>query len=261
MRTAQLLAVLAATTFASTAYAGFTAKQDNRSVGAGSIPTQSSTLMFEKGMLRMDPDKDSTVVIDMIGGKFSVISHKDKKHASVTIEELVQMQQQTVVQMKAQLGNPQMPPEIKKQLEAQIAELDSPAKPEATPKATGKKDKVNGYDCSIFTWKQMGRDHEACIATKVGVDVKEFAGSAVKLTERFTKASNGKGGSNMFAMIELAKHGFPVRMKQTIVQGATTMEAIQEMREIKAEKIEAAKFEIPAGYEKSDIQSVMGGRR
>lgn len=243
----------------STAYAGFTAKQESRSVGGGNVPPQSSTIAFEKGQMRMDPDADSTVIVDLVGGKFTFINHKDKKHAAITIDEMVQMQQQMIVQMKAQLPN--MPPEVKKQVEAQIAELESPAKPEATPKATGKKDKVNGYDCSIYTWKQGGRENEACIANKVGVDVKEFADASVKLTERFNKASGGKGGAGMFAMLELGKHGFPVRTKQKMTQGETTFEVIQEMKDIKSEKVDAAKFEVPAGYEKGDLQSVMGGRR
>jgi hypothetical protein len=218
---------------------------------------QTSTLFFEKGLFRVDPDAGSTVVIDLTAGKFTFINHKEKKHASITVEELIKMRDQTLAQMKAQLPN--LPPEVKKQVEAQIAEAEGAPKAESIPKDTGKKEKINGYDCNVWAWKQADSANEACIASKLGIDVKEFASATAKLSDRLSKATGGKGGTGMFAMLELGKHGFPVATKRVIKQGETTVEAISEISEIKPGKIEAVKFEVPKGYESGDLQSVMSG--
>jgi hypothetical protein len=197
------------------------------------------------------------VVIDLGGGKFTFINHKDKKHASVTVEELADMRNQMLAQMKQQLPN--LPPEVKKQVEAQIAEAEGAPKPEATPKSTGKSLKVNGYDCTVFAWKEGESANEACISSKLVIDVKEFSTATTKLSDRLSKATGGKGGSGMFAMLELGKHGFPVQTKRTIKQGETTIEAVSEISELKTTKLEPAKFEVPKGYEKGDLKSVMQG--
>lgn len=256
MRIQSLVVALVVASFPAAAEAGWTAKLTSKSTGMKAEP-QTSNLYFEKGLFRVDADAGTTVVMDLGAGKFTFINHKDKKHASITVDEMIKMRDQTLAQMKTQLPN--LPPDVKKQVEAQIAEAEGTPSPDSIPKATGKTQKVNGYDCTVYAWKQGMSSNEACMASKLAVDTKEFAAATSKLSERLNKATGGKAASGMFAMLELGKHGLAVQTKNTMKQGETTIEAVSEMSEIKTAKLEPAKFEVPAGYEAGDLQSVMGG--
>src|SRR5207248_2627359 len=121
----------------------------------------------------------SSVIIDLEAGRLTFLNHKDKKHASITIEEIIKMRDAQIAQIKAQL--PSMPPEVKKQMEDQIKLMEGGEKSaDLDVKTTGKKDKVNGYDCEVFKWTGSDGGGEACIATKItGVDPSGFK----KMTE------------------------------------------------------------------------------
>lgn len=256
MRKQSLVLAFVVASFPAAAEAGWTAKLTSKSTGTKAEP-QISSLYFEKGLFRVDADAGTTVVMDLGAGKFVFINHKDKKHASITVDEMIKMRDQTLAQMKTQLPN--LPPEVKKQVEAQIAEAEGAPNPESVPKATGKTQKINGYDCTVYAWKQGPSANEACLSSKLSVDTKEFAAATAKLSERLNKATGGKAASGMFAMLELGKHGLAVQTKSTLKQGENTVETVSEMSDIKAEKVAPAKFEVPAGYEAGDLQSVMSG--
>lgn len=127
--------------------AGWTATQESRSVNGSSDPAktaQTSSLFFEKGLFRIDQDPTSSVIIDLQAGRFTFLNHAKKEHASVTVEELIQMRDKAMSEMKAQM--PKLPPEVRKQIERQLAEVEGASKPnpEATPKKTGKTEKKIG---------------------------------------------------------------------------------------------------------------------
>lgn len=241
----------------SSAHAGFTAKQTSRSTGAGQTRTQSATMTFDKDVLRIDQDGDTTVIVEFGTGKFTFLSHPKKQHASITVEEMLAMRDKGIAQMKAQLAS--LPPEVRKQAEDRIKQLESPA-PAASrpnPKATGAKDKVNGYECAVYKWSSPEGENEACLATKVGADIKAFGTATVRLSDRLDKLGGPVPG---MAMLQLAKTGFPVRLKRsTTMAGGPTIETVEEFSELTEKKIDPAQFAIPAGYTATDLASLMGG--
>jgi uncharacterized protein DUF4412 len=238
-----------------TAHAGWTAKQSSTSGGKN----ESADLFFENDFFRIDPDKTTSVIIDLNGGKLTFLNHERKKHASITIEEVIKLRDQQLAEVKKQLPN--MPPEMRKQMEAQIKMMEGEAsgKRALDLKDQNKKDKVNGYECKVYTWSATDGGGEACIADKnVGVDPAAFKKATEKLADKLAVLSGGRGGPSSFAMLQLGKHGFPVRTKQKVSYGEKSIEVVSEMSDIKNAKIEADKFQPPKDYEKSDLANVIG---
>jgi hypothetical protein len=254
IRTPALMTLIFALTPAASAYAGWTAKQVSKSVGGDAKQvSQKSELLFDRDLFRIDQEDNTSVIMDLSTGKMTMLNHKSKQHASLTLEQMVAMRDQQLAMMKAQL--PQMPPEIRKQAEAKLKEIEESAKLAIAPKSTGKKDKVGAYDCTLYTWTAPDGENEACVATSVGVDVSGFAKATAKLAEKLSAVG---AGSPSFAMLQLGKHGFPVRTKRTIKNGGQSIDAISEVSEIKEAKLDAAKFQVPPGYKETDFMTLAG---
>jgi hypothetical protein len=238
------------------AHAGWTAKLTASSGAGPEKRTQSVQLAFDNGTLRVDQDADSTLIVDLKTGKVTGLRHSTKQHASLTLEQQVQMMQSSLAQMKAQL--PQLPPEIKAMAEQQIKVIESGTPPIEN---TGKKDKANGYDCAIYSWKAPNGDGEACVATKVGADLGDFTKAASALVEKRNKMVGGKGSPADMVLLQFGKIGLPVRTKRTVKQGGMSIDVVEDISEIKEAKIDAAKFAVPADYKEGDLQAVLAGPR
>jgi hypothetical protein len=234
------------------AHAGWTAKLTSSSGG----PKQTAELFFDNDWFRTDSEKAPSIIIDLGNGKLTILNHAKKKHATVTLDEMVKLRDKNIQELKAQL--PKMQPEMRKQLEDQIKLMEGQgpgAKKDLALKDAKKKDNVNGYACNVFTWSASDGDGEACIADKVGgVDPLAFRKSTEKLADKLSVIS---GGPATYAILSLGKHGFPVRTKQKVKLGAQEIEIVSEMSDIHAAKIAAEKFQAPKEYEKSDLMSVI----
>src|SRR4029077_33966 len=115
------------------------------------------------------------------------LNHEKKKHAEITLEEVIKLRDQQIEQMEKML--PQLPPETRKQVEAQLKAIKGDGKPkkQLELKSLGKKDKVNGYNCELYTWSAADCDGEACIADKsVGVDPAPFKKATEKMSEKLS---------------------------------------------------------------------------
>jgi hypothetical protein len=235
------------------ASAGWVAKQTTKGEGAGA--GQSATLSFDNDLLRIDSEPNPSVIIDIGAGKFTFLNHQKKKHASITFAEVIKMRDQQIAMIKEQL--PKMPPEVKKQFEEQLKAMQG-GESALKLKATGKKDKVNGYECEIFTFVTTEGEGEACIASKCpGVDVEGFKKAIIKLSDRL--AALGGGPGSFTASLQLGKYGIPVRTKQPFKADAKQrVEAVSEMSEIKTTKIDPTRFKVPGDYKEDDLKRVMG---
>jgi hypothetical protein len=235
------------------AHAGWTAKLTSGSQG----PKQSADLFFDNDFFRTDAQNAPTLIVELNTGKVTILNHRLKKHVSVTLDEMVKLRDQNIAELKKQLPN--MPPEMRKQLEDQIKLMEGQGKgpkKDLVLKDLKKKDKVNGYDCNLFSWSAPDGDGEACIADKIeGVDATQFRKATAKLADKLAAIS---GGPSSYAMLTLGTHGFPVRTKQKMKLGDKQLEVISEMSEIKTAKLEPAKFQPPTDYEKGDLPSVLG---
>src|SRR5882724_872191 len=157
----------------SPAFAGWTAKQSSTSGGK----TEMADLSFDNDFFRIDSGQNApSVIIDFGAGRLTFLNHEKKKHASITLEEVMAMRDQQIAMMKKEL--PKMQPEMRKQVEEQIKLAEGngkDAKKSLALKDSKKKDKINGYDCEVYTWTAPDGDGEACIAAKAaGVDPASF---------------------------------------------------------------------------------------
>jgi hypothetical protein len=236
------------------ARAGWTAKLTSSSDG----PKQSAELFFDNDHFRTDAENAPTLIVELNTGKVTILNPKLKKYASVTLDEMVKLRDQNIAELKKQLPN--MPPEMRKQLEDQIKLMEgqgAKAKKDLALTDQKKKDKVNGYDCNVYTWSAADGDGEACIAEKIaGVDATEFRKATAKLADKLSAIS---GGPSSYAMLTLGTHGFPVRTKQKLKLGDKQLEVVSEMSDIKTTKLDPAKFQPPKEYAQGDLPSVLGG--
>lgn len=256
-RIAQLVFVATTCSIPGLAEAGWHAKQIDRS-GADK-PPQESHLFCEAEQLRVDqPDKNS-VIIHLGSGTFTMLDHAKKAYFSITLEEMLGMRDRMMQQMKAQLKD--MPPEVQKQMEAQMKAVEGTSSAEAQIqlKATGKKETVHGYSCEVYQWTAPDGVGEACIAHKLSVDMKPFIAATAKLGDKLAKLTGGKQGPAAFAMLTMAKQGFPIRTKRSSQVGGNTVEITSEITSIEAMKIDGAKFQVPKDYARQDMGQMMGG--
>lgn len=252
------LALAFAAAWPTAARAGWTATQTSKSIADKGTPVpQTAKLSCDKSQFRVDQADDSSVIIDLESAKVTILNHSKKQWGAMTLDELKALRDKQIGQMKAALPN--LPPEVKKKVEEQLAVLEGKAK-KADPgiKATGKKDKVGGLDCAIYTWTAQEGPGEACVATKVPAEVTAFTKSFTQLSEKLGSIS---GGAGMSAIATLGKYGFPVRTRHALTNGEVTVEVITETTDIKEAKIDPARFVPPADYAKTDLLSMTGPKK
>lgn len=244
------------------ASAGWYAKQSHATAGApAAAKARTSDMFYGHHKLRIDNPDNSSVIIDLVSGDFTMIDHSRKMYATVTLDELVKMQNEMLAQMKAQL--PKMPPEVRTQIEAQIKKQEEAQKADLKIKATKKTDTVAGAKCSVFTWTAPDGDVEACMATKTKVDTSAFRSDAKKLAKKLKKSGVGAGGASM-VLLQVADRGFPLRTVRKMSMGGQTMSATSEILEMKTQDVPKTKVAPPKGYKKEDFKKLMmqpGGPR
>src|SRR2546430_13074465 len=86
------LALLGSTT----AHAGWTAKQTSSTDGK----EESADLYFENDLFRIDPDKSTSVIIDLNKGNLTFLNHEKKKHAEITLEDAIKLRDEQISKME-----------------------------------------------------------------------------------------------------------------------------------------------------------------
>jgi hypothetical protein len=237
----------------SVAQAGWVATQTSKSLGAGTPIPQVSKLAYEKNFFRIDNPDETSVILDLASGKVTLLSHKKKLFAAMSLDDIKKQRDEYLAKARSQL--PSMDAQTRATVEAHLAEIEGRAKKEDLKlNPTGTKDKVAGYDCAVFRWTSRDGDGEACIAARPPIDVVAFTKDMLRLADRVGNAGGGVGGS----FSALGKHGFPMRTKQTMMNGSTMLDVVTEITELKEQKVEGTRFHVPGDYKPSDAQTVMG---
>ncbi len=237
---------------AAPALAGWSAKQTHTMGDKGG--KQVSEMSYGHHKLRVDNPDKTTIVIDLLSGDFTMIDHDKKTYASVTLDELVKMQNEMIAQMKAQLPN--MPPNVRETIEKQLEKQEKARTADLSVKKTGKKDKVAGNACEVYTWDGPEGDVEACMAKKTAVDVTSFRDDAKKLAAKLKKAGVGAGAASM-VLLQVADHGFPLRTKRTMKLGPQSIESTTEVQSMKKDDAPKANFDAPKGYKEMGFKEMM----
>jgi hypothetical protein len=235
---------------AAPASAGWYAKQST----SNGKTSQDSEMYFQDHKLRVDNTDGTSVIIELPTGGFSFIDHNKKVVATATIDELVKMKDDMKAQMRAQLAK--APPEVRAKIEKQMDEQEAAMKADLKLVKTKKTEKVAGASCEVVTWTAPDGDGEACLAAKPGADIAEFKKDSIALGKKLSEKGAGKGATSM-PLLQLAEAGFPMRTKRTLSMGPQKIDTITEIKEIKDQKVDPAKFTPPADYTKKTFQELM----
>ena len=239
------------------ASAGWYARQTERATPAGGTAQEMrSEIYYENGKMRVDQGERSTIIYDLRAGRFTMLSHPDKVYLSQSVEEMMVMREQILVQAKAQLAK--LPPEARPAAEAQLKQIEGRQTEAARPKPTGKSAKHGSFACEIYTWTGEEDDGEVCLSQKTGVDLADFTRDTTALSEKLVRLGGGKAAG--LAMLETARFGFPVYTKRTLKMSGRDVATESQLLEIKAMKVPADRFDVPKGYSLKTIPNGPGMR-
>lgn len=230
---------------------GWSAVQKSRS--AGSDTEQTAQVSYGHHRLRVD-NPGQRLIVDFEGGALLYVDTANKAYARVTLEEMVALRDKQLKAVRSQLD--QMPPAVRKQMEAQIAEAEKSSKRTIQPKASGKSETVNGFNCQLYTWSSSDGEGRACIARKVPFDARDFRQDSVRLSRQMRKLGAGTAASSM-AILQLGEHGFPMRIEQKLKLGPNVVDVTSTFEDLKAAKLPKDHFAPPKGFKKRDFETMM----
>lgn len=216
----KLLLPLLTLTLATAARADLTITQEVQQEGGG----QKMTMKIKDQQMRMDATPQATTVIDLKTGDTTTFVHEQKMIIKASGAKLKEMQKQALAQ-----------------------NADTKVEP---PKATGKKETINGYACEEYEVNANGGKMDLWITKDVPAAEKAMAELS---------AIGGPTDPVQAALKAQGFSGFPMR---TVVEmpgmGKTTVTVVG----LNEKPIDASEFTAPPGYHEVQIpagmQSLMG---
>ncbi len=235
------------------AHAGWVAKQK---MSAPFGPPQEATLYFEGEHLRMEPPGPRAVVINLKTGRFMFIDKTQKQYTEAHVDDLLKLRDDELQKAKAAAEQKiqSLPPERQAQARQMLKAMEDATKPLTGVKiqSTGKKDKVGKYACKILNWESPRGSTEACVASKLPIDLGPFKKVAAKMGKKLAGLTGGGG-----ELLLVADRGFPVRVKNTFRMGPRTMEITTETTDIKRQKVQKSLFAKPASFKKIPLEMML----
>lgn len=201
MKTSLLIALL----FTTSAFADITLVQ-HTFIGAAKTP--SVTTMYAKdGKLRTDNDTTTTMIIDSNTGDMTTLVHEQKMVIKQNTKELEKL--------------------------AQLAPKTTEPTPTTKVTATGQKEKIDGYDCELYTSENMGM--------------------VVKMWVTLDYPNHAKLREEMKVIAKLASAG---AQKQPEVPGIAVktefeqqgLKFVTKLISMSTDTVDASKFVVPEGY-------------
>lgn len=242
MRTSPWAALAFALLSSSPAAAGWQAKQTETTPQGKTLTKE---LRYDHHRLRTDAE-DQSVIIDFESGGVVMLDHREKRYAKASLQELVQMRDETKAQMRARVA--EMPAEMRNKFEKMVAEQEASWSRELVVEKTARTDKVLGIACQYYRWKLPEVDGETCVAAELPVDVKAYLADAVALGKKLRAA--GASPANSLELLQLASQGFSLKTKRSFSTGPLKFEAQSEIAELKAAAIPREDLEVPKYYKK-----------
>ena len=235
---------------ASPAIAGWYAKQRHTATNGNSRETE---LYYDSHHIRIDASGDPSVIIKLPTGAFTMLDHDRKVYARATLEELLALRKEMKTKMAKQIES--MPPEIQERFATMLKKQEEQEKAGVTVKKTGRRSKVLGVGCVVYTWTGPDGDNEACLAKKTPVDTGSFRKDAIALGEKLKNLGTGPGAASV-ELLQLAEHGFPMKMTKLVSLGPKKLETTTEVVELKPLAVNRKRFDAPAGYRQMTLEQM-----
>jgi hypothetical protein len=130
-----------------------------------------------------------------------------------------------------------IPGEILKQRLEALKKNAPPTTDTAPPKATGEKEKIGDWECEIYTWEKDKVAAKLWVATNIP--------KTAEIKAMLEKLKSGGLGAPPSGPDTTALPGVVVKTETATPGGKSTMT----IGSIKEQNVDAAEFEVPAGYE------------
>lgn len=201
----------------------------------GKAPSTSTQYIGTQKIRSSDGEHDT--IMDVAGGRFTVIDHKKKEYFEFTREEMAAAMQKLEQQMSGPMAG---------MLDKMMG---GKAGPVTVQKGAGRK--VAGYDCTDYTYT-LGENmkYEVCTTQAVQLPDQLYYYDALKGPYAMM-GPMGKRFEQVFDEMKKVK-GFPIAMNSTVNLMAFKAQIQSEATEVKKGPIPASAFEVPAGYQKKD---------
>jgi hypothetical protein len=230
-------------------------------------PGQMQRMYVQDGAARIEQGngKDSAEYVIFRNDTLYVIDPAKKRYTELdreTIRTIGGAVNSAMEQMREELAK--LSPEQRAMVEQMMGSkanammAGSGPKPVVAAKDTGQSDTVDGRKCADWEITRDGKRSETlCVVPFSSVpgkeDLLDLAKRMRSLVEELTGALAEFGGSVNDLELMDAVQGFPVRIREYDENDALQNEVL--LKSWREEEFPAARFEIPAGYEKHDIKS------
>lgn len=234
---------------------------------SGDNKEDQSTIYIEGNKMRIEGtkrEKESLVIYDGDQQKMTIVDPEKKTYFEITPQELHSFSNRMQKQMEE--AKAKMTPEQRKQLDEMMAKMppeqrqmmgtgagQPPAKQKEPFKweRTGTKQTVAGYSCEGFKEIKDGKvDAEGCFIPWSAGAITKADLAPLKKMEQFMDESGAKSPDrrlSTFARLEEGP-GFPGMWKPA----DSDSKAKQTVNSIKRGSVSSDKFQVPAGYTKTD---------
>ena len=212
--------------------------------------------------LRIDRGNDTTSIVDLKTGAFTMIHHPLRAYAVLSLERMKRERDEARQQTLARIEK--MPPGTRNRLRAQMAAQDAAMSENLRLKATGASERVDDQLCRVVRWSSPQGQGQACLKTLKDTSAKDWRGASLKAFAKDADAfraqlrSAGIGsGALALPVLLLAQDGFPLRIVERIRFGASMIESTTEYKALTPRTFPAAHFQPPKDYRERDFSALM----
>jgi hypothetical protein len=224
---------------------------------SGKAPT-TTTSYLSSDHARIDTGDGHEMIADLKNGDVTIIDGQKRQYFVVTRQDMDQLQ----ARMQKQMNSPEMqraqeqmknlPPEIKKKMQAMMGGLVSAV----TVEKTGPARKIAGYNCETWTIAvgEISKTVE-CLTTELPLPAQAW--QAYQDMANRTKSMTAAMGPMAKSMSDLQEKmkdvkGFPMSSTTTASVLGHSTATTTEVVEVKRGTVPASAWQLPAGYTKID---------
>ncbi len=230
-------------------------------VSPNKLEKEKSISYFQDNMVKTVQPDGSYVIVDLNKGKFFFVDPKEKKYMENSIDDMIKQVKKGMKELKNQFK--ELPPEQRAIIEKMMGINKNDKKPKPVLKATGQKEVVAGIEAEKYVIERQGKIiGEYWISKKLrDLIAKELEPSKIEEFERamgqISKQMDFLADSSQSEILELEEK---IRKKGEVVKEIKYVNFMnmktkdqEEIIAIREENLPKATFEIPKGYQKSEM--------
>ncbi|MEM7674451.1 MAG: hypothetical protein AAF449_00450 [Myxococcota bacterium] len=220
----------------------------------GDRPARTGRVRYGHHHLRIDQGNETTAIVDLHSGSFTMVMHARKAYTSVSIAQM--KAQRAASRTRALAEIERMPPKTRDMLVAQMKAQDAAMTRTANVEVGTQTRKILGQACRQTTWTSPQGRGSACLHMTPPIDTSAFQADA-RIFERRLRASGIGTGALALPLLMLGPHGFAVRTEEESPFGPTQVKTKTDYYDGKAKYFSEETFRPPRGYQKLSVDQLM----